>query len=79
MTTYTVKKGDTLTSIAKKFNTTVGELVSSNGLKNPDIIYGGQVLKIPSKAVDLAKAIKECIKAIEELPEFKIVEALLNG
>ncbi|MCR4616538.1 MAG: LysM peptidoglycan-binding domain-containing protein [Clostridiales bacterium] len=47
---YTVKKGDTLTRIAKKYKTTVSALVKANGIKNPDIIYTGQTLRIPVKA-----------------------------
>ena len=38
--------GDTLWSIAKRFNTTVDELVRLNNIKNRDLIYVGQVLKI---------------------------------
>ena len=44
--THTVKKGDTLSSIAKKYGTTVAKLVKLNNIKNPDLIYAGQVLKI---------------------------------
>ncbi len=44
---YTIKKGDTLTRIAKKYRTTVSALVKANSIKNPDIIYAGQKLKIP--------------------------------
>lgn len=44
--TYTVKKGDTLSEIAQKFNTTVNELVKLNNIKNPNLIYVGQKLKI---------------------------------
>ena len=44
--TYTVVKGDTLWSIAKRFNTTVDELVRLNNIKNRNLIYVGQVLKI---------------------------------
>ena len=44
--TYTVVKGDTLWSIAKKFNTTVDELVRLNNIKNKNLIYVGQVLKL---------------------------------
>jgi LysM repeat protein len=44
--TYTVKKNDTLSSIAKKYNTTVAKLVSLNNIKNPNIIKVGQVLKL---------------------------------
>ena len=44
--TYTVVKGDTLWSIAKRFGTTVDELVRLNNIKNRNLIYVGQVLKI---------------------------------
>lgn len=45
-TYYTVKKGDTLSGIAKKHNTTVHQLVQSNGIVNPNKIYVGQRLKV---------------------------------
>jgi LysM repeat protein len=48
--TYTVKKGDTLTSIAKAHGTTVAKLVSANGLKDADEIKVGQVLKLSATA-----------------------------
>lgn len=44
--TYTVKNGDTLTAIAAKYNTTVAKIVKDNNIKNPDLIYAGQKLKI---------------------------------
>lgn len=46
---YTVVKGDTLSKIAKKYNTTVGLIMRSNKLRS-DIIRPGQRLKV-SKAV----------------------------
>ena len=46
--TYTVKSGDTLSSIAKKYGTTYQKLAEYNGISNPDIISVGQVIKIPS-------------------------------
>lgn len=45
-TTYTVKKGDTLTDIAKEYKTTVAKLVKDNNIKNPNLIYVGQKLVI---------------------------------
>lgn len=44
---HTVGKGDTLTSVAKKYSTTVPSLKSANGLRS-DTISLGQKLKIPS-------------------------------
>lgn len=44
--TYTVKAGDTLWNIAKKYNTTVEELMKLNNLTS-DLIMIGKVLKIP--------------------------------
>ena len=43
---YKVKKGDTLSKIAKKYGTTVEKIAKTNKLKNPNLIYRGQVLKI---------------------------------
>ncbi|WP_342721965.1 LysM domain-containing protein [Thalassobacillus cyri] len=45
--TYTVKKGDTLYSIARIHNTTVSKIVSANNISNPNFIYPGQQLTIP--------------------------------
>lgn len=45
---YIVKKGDSLYSIAQKYNTTVDELKKINGLTS-NIINAGQVLKLPEK------------------------------
>jgi murein DD-endopeptidase MepM/ murein hydrolase activator NlpD len=45
--TYTVKAGDTLTSIATRYNTTVALLQQLNGLGTSDLIQVGQVLKLP--------------------------------
>ena len=44
--TYTVKSGDTLSEIAKKYNTTVQELVKDNNIKNANLIYAGQKIVI---------------------------------
>lgn len=43
---HTVKKGETLTSIAKKYKTTISKLVKLNKLKNPNLIIPGQKLRI---------------------------------
>lgn len=43
---YTVVKGDNLTKIAKKFGTTVNQLVSWNNIQNKNLIYAGQKLRV---------------------------------
>lgn len=45
--TYTVKAGDTLSEIALRYGTTVDELVKLNQIKNPNLIYPGQIIKLP--------------------------------
>lgn len=42
----TVKRGDTLSAIAKRYNTTVKALAEANGIKNPNLIQVGQYIKI---------------------------------
>ncbi len=43
---YTVKSGDTLSYIAYRYNTTVDKLVSLNNIKNRDLIYVGQKIRV---------------------------------
>lgn len=47
-TLYTVRRGDTLWGISKKFGTSINSIVALNGIKNPNLIYAGEVFKIPS-------------------------------
>ncbi|QIX58942.1 hypothetical protein HCY95_01381 [Limosilactobacillus fermentum] len=44
--TYYVQAGDTLSSIANKFGTTVSNLVSINHISNPNVIYVGQKIYV---------------------------------
>lgn len=44
--THTVKKGETLYSIAKKYNTTVNTIAKNNKITNVNLIKVGQVLKV---------------------------------
>ena len=55
---YTVKRGDTLYSIALKYNTTVNDIVNINNLKTTALTIG-QILKIP-----------ETYSTISNLPTF---------
>ena len=50
MATYTVKKGDTLSAIAKQHGTTYQEIAKANGISNPNVIHPGQTLNIGGNA-----------------------------
>ncbi|MBR6676342.1 MAG: LysM peptidoglycan-binding domain-containing protein [Clostridia bacterium] len=52
MTTYKIRSGDTLSSIAKMYNTTVDAIASANGIQNKNVIYAGATLNIPSEEGD---------------------------
>ena len=43
---YVVQRGDNLTRIAKKYGTSVNQLVAWNGIKNANLIYAGQKLRV---------------------------------
>ena len=45
-TIYIVRRGDTLSEIAQKYNTSVSELVRLNNIQNPNLIYVGDKIKI---------------------------------
>jgi peptidoglycan-N-acetylglucosamine deacetylase len=45
---YTVQRGDTLASIAQRFNTSVQNLIALNGIQNANRVVVGQVLRVPA-------------------------------
>ena len=47
-TPYRIVAGDTLSGIAGRFGTTTAALASANNIANPDRIYAGQVITVPS-------------------------------
>lgn len=48
--TYMVQSGDTLGEIAQRFGTTVAVLQQLNGIANANLIFVGQVLRLPGSA-----------------------------
>lgn len=48
-TLYIVQKGDTLSAIAKRHGSTVAAVAGANNLANPNLIFPGQRLEIPSE------------------------------
>lgn len=66
--THVVKINDTLSSIAKKYNTTVALLVEYNNIENANLIRVNQVLKVPgvSASVNVAYGLKDFIMDVQE-------------
>lgn len=46
---YTVKRGNTLSEIARRFNISVKEIVRLNEIRNPNLIYAGEAIRIEIK------------------------------
>ena len=46
--TYRIKRGDTLSAIAQRFDTTVRALVRLNDIEDPHSIRAGQRIEIPT-------------------------------
>ncbi|MDO4963759.1 MAG: LysM peptidoglycan-binding domain-containing protein [bacterium] len=86
-TTYKVVKNDNLTNIAKKYSTTVDELVRLNNIQNKNLIKVGQALKVPNKLNYFKKytgnslSIVDALKSIGELStyDYRGKIASING
>lgn len=68
---YTVKKGDTLSKIARTHNTTVSELAKLNNIQNVNLVRVGQVLTLPVKEEDFKKQFEKCLSDVENLESYK--------
>lgn len=74
---YTVSRGETLREIAKKHNTQTKELIELNNIKNPDLIYVGMKLKVPSKYQDYIVKKNDTLRKIArkfEMPISQLIE-----
>jgi LysM repeat protein len=47
-TRYTVQEGDNLSDIANELGVPMQDLQDANGIENPDNIYTGQILIVPT-------------------------------
>ena len=85
MTTYTVKKGDTLSGIAKRYNTTVKQLQKWNPSLISDVnkISVGWVLNVPTNIQSptrckTCEAFNKAIKDIQNLESVKAFERIIG-
>lgn len=83
MTTYTVKKGDSLSKIAEKFGTTVTAIqkANSNKIKNVNDIRVGWVLKIPvsEDCEKIRTQFRTALKDVQNLSSVKKLKEMLGG
>tara|TARA_R100001463_G_scaffold28575_1_gene65455 strand:- start:2674 stop:3531 length:858 start_codon:yes stop_codon:yes gene_type:complete len=68
MSSYEIKRGDTLSQIAKKYNMDYKELARNNKISNPDKIYVGQKIVVPSKEPDMAAQVQAAQQPVREKP-----------
>lgn len=64
---YTVKRGDTLGMIAAAYGVSWVQIAEANGVVNPNLIFPGQVLKIPSNTPGPAPQFSHVVKQGETL------------
>ncbi|HOK88755.1 MAG TPA: LysM peptidoglycan-binding domain-containing protein [Candidatus Hydrogenedentes bacterium] len=61
---YTVKKGDTLSKIAARFNTTPEAIAQLNKFRKHNTLHVGQRLKIPGENVENRVTVAEMVEAV---------------
>lgn len=66
-TDYVVQLGDTLNSIARKYGVSWVEIAEANGIVNPNLIYAGQVLKIPTSQPEAPPSVTHTVQPGETL------------
>lgn len=54
--TYTLRPGDTLTKVARRYNTSVQAILAANNLRDAHTIHVGQTLAIPGRTTAVAQA-----------------------
>lgn len=76
---YTVQRGDSLTSIANRYNTTVQALATTNGLTTTSILYVGQVLQLPAQGGVITPSQPAVVRPPVQTPPRITVRTVVNG
>lgn len=77
---YTVKKGDTLWAIAKQYlgsGTKYPQIASENNIKNPNLIYPGQVFKITVGGAVTTTVTETKEETVKRAAEPKLISATI--
>lgn len=69
---YKIKSGDTLSEIAVKYNTTVRHLAQINNIKNPNLIYAGEIITISHNRNDKINGKTYVVKWGDTLSEIAV-------
>ena len=69
---YKIKPGDTLSEIALKYNTTVRHLAQINNIKNPNLIYAGEIITISHNRNDKINGKTYVVKWGDTLSEIAV-------
>ena len=79
MLKYTVKKGDTLSAIARKYNTTVSAIQKANAslIKEVNKIEIGWVIVIPEQ-YDYEAIGKQFVQCMKDIDNLSSIEKLFN-
>ena len=64
---HTVKAGETLSGLAKKYGTTVEAIAKLNNIKDVNLIRTGQVLKISEAMTETKESTEGAVESIDEL------------
>ena len=68
MESYTVVKGDSMWKIAVKYEVGLSEMKRANPqISNPDLIYPGQILNIPTTDASVLSFEKEVVRLVNEI------------
>jgi murein DD-endopeptidase MepM/ murein hydrolase activator NlpD len=73
---YQVSPGDTAAQIAREHNISLSALVQTNRISNPNIIFVGQVLRVPAPAVQAQQRAPQPVEQVAARPS--VVPATAN-